>query len=88
MHAVYDARVPILRRLITWIADRKNRRRDALPHNLHDFPVAKRLSERRESLEKISELAHRQNDEIVLTTNEHELTPMRKKTDLPANHAN
>ena len=58
MHAVDDARVPILRRLITWIADRKNRRRDALPRKLHDFPVAKRLSERRKSFEEIREVGH------------------------------
>jgi hypothetical protein len=63
MHALYDARVPVLRRLVFRIPDGKNWRRDTLSCQLSDFPIAKRLSERRKSFEKISELRHQRNDE-------------------------
>jgi hypothetical protein len=72
MHAFDNAPVPVLRRFVFWISNGENRRRDTLPIKLCNFPVAKRLPEGWEPLEKISELRHQRNDGVVLTTHEHQ----------------
>jgi hypothetical protein len=58
MHALNDACVPILWWLVFRISDRKDWRRDVLAIKLCHFPIAKRLSERWESLEEVSETRH------------------------------
>ena len=72
MHTLNDALVPVLRRFIFRVPDGENRRSYGLSSKLSNFSIAKGLSERWEPLEEIGEMRHRQNDEVVLTTNQHQ----------------
>src|SRR5687767_1715363 len=61
MHPLHELPVPVLRRLVPRPPDGVNLDLYPLPLELGHFPVAKRLAEGGEPLEKVSDLAHCRN---------------------------